>query len=76
VQLRWRGKVFFCIPNVPSQVNVRERANTAIASVVKGSISTKQLEDEFTRILFGAWRWIARKYSEQIHSKVSYCSVD
>jgi hypothetical protein len=58
------GQEFFYIPNIPSQVNVRERANTAIVTVVKGSITTKQLEDEFTRILSGAWGWTTRKVAE------------
>jgi hypothetical protein len=59
------GQGFFCIPNRPSQINVRERererANIAIVTVLKGDVPTKQLEGEFTRILSRTWRWTTRK---------------
>jgi queuine/archaeosine tRNA-ribosyltransferase len=48
----------------PSQVNIREKANTTIVTIVKGSPTAKQVEDEFTRILSGTWRWTARKIAE------------
>jgi hypothetical protein len=59
------GLVFFYIPNRPSQVNVRERDNTTIVTMLKGSLTTKQIDDEFTRILSGVWRWIARKVADK-----------
>jgi hypothetical protein len=42
---------------MPFEVNARERANTAIITVLKGSVTAKQVEDEFTRILSKKWRW-------------------
>jgi hypothetical protein len=40
--------------------NAKERVDTTIVSVLKGNVTTKQIEDEFTRILAGPWRWTAR----------------
>jgi hypothetical protein len=51
------------IPDCPSESNARERVNTA---VVKGSITAKQLEDEFSRILPEGWRWTARKVADNM----------
>jgi hypothetical protein len=34
--------------------------------VVKGSISAKQLEDEFGRILPEGWRWTTRKVADNM----------
>jgi hypothetical protein len=51
------GMTFFYISNRPSENHAKERANTAIVTVIKGSITAKQLEEEFTRILSGIWRW-------------------
>jgi hypothetical protein len=56
------GLAFFCIPNRPSMIHSRERVNTAIITVLKGSISAKQLEDEFTRIMSRVWRWTEEGY--------------
>jgi hypothetical protein len=47
------GMAFICIPNMPSQNHAKERANTVIVTVLKGSITAKQLEEEFTRIQSG-----------------------
>jgi hypothetical protein len=47
------GHSFFCIPDCPSQANSRERVNIAIVKVVKGYVTTKMIEEEFTRILPG-----------------------
>jgi hypothetical protein len=55
------GQNFFCIPDRPSQNNAKERANTAIVTILKGTITTQQLEEEFTRILSGSWRWTTRR---------------
>jgi hypothetical protein len=38
--------------------------NTAIINVVKVTVTSKQLEDEITRILPKQWRWTARKVAE------------
>jgi hypothetical protein len=46
-------------------VNMRERANTAIVTVIKGSVTAKQIEEEFTRLLSGVWRWTARKVADK-----------
>lgn len=58
------GQAFFCIPDHPSEVHVRERMNTAIITVVSGTVSAKQIEDEFTGILSGVRRWTAWKIDE------------
>jgi hypothetical protein len=42
------GLAFFCIPDIPSSANVRERSNTTVVTVIKGSVTPKQIEDEFT----------------------------
>jgi hypothetical protein len=47
------GMAFICIPNMPSQNHAKERANIVIVTVLKGSITAKQLEEEFTRIQSG-----------------------
>jgi hypothetical protein len=47
------GQSFFCILDCPSQANAKERVNTAIVKVLKGVVTTKMIEDEFTRILPG-----------------------
>jgi hypothetical protein len=39
----------------------RERVNTVIVKVLKGVVTAKMIEDEFTRILPRLWRWTARK---------------
>lgn len=58
------GQAFFCIPDHPSTQNVRERMNTAVITVVSGQVTAKQIEEEFTRILAGVWRWTARKIAD------------
>jgi hypothetical protein len=55
------GLAFFFIPNRPSHTHARERVNTTIVAILKGSITAKQLEDEFTRIMFRVWRWTTRR---------------
>jgi hypothetical protein len=55
------GQAFFCIPDRPALNNAKERANTAIVTILKGTVTAKQLEEEFTRILSGSWRWTARR---------------
>jgi hypothetical protein len=44
--------------------NARERINTTIVTVVKGNVSSKQIEEEFARILPRLWRWTIRKISD------------
>jgi hypothetical protein len=58
------GHAFFCIPDRPSHMNARERVNTAIVTVLKGEVTTKQVEDVFTRIQSGPWRWTARRVDD------------
>jgi hypothetical protein len=55
------GLAFFCIPNRPSLNHSKERVNTTIITMIKGSIIAKPLEEEFTRIMSGIWRWTGRK---------------
>jgi hypothetical protein len=55
------GQAFFVIPRCASEVNARERINTAVVTILKGEVTTKLIEEEFTRILPGIWRWTARK---------------
>jgi hypothetical protein len=58
---------FFLIPNRLSESNARERINTTVATVVKGVIYAKQLEVEFSRILFDGWRWTTRKVGDNMY---------
>jgi hypothetical protein len=58
------GQAFLCIPDRPLESNARERVNTVIITVIKGTVTSKQLEDEFTRIMPKLWRWTARKVAE------------
>jgi hypothetical protein len=58
------GQALFCIPDRPSDSNARERVNTTIVKVVKGVVTSKQIEDEFTRIFPSGWRWTTRKMSD------------
>jgi hypothetical protein len=55
------------ITNRPSESNARERINTAMVTVVKGIISAKHLEDEFSRIYSDGWRWMMRKVADNIY---------
>ncbi|TVU24463.1 hypothetical protein EJB05_26904, partial [Eragrostis curvula] len=58
------GQAFFSIPDCPSEQNAKERANTAIITVVSGKVNARQIESEFRGILSGVWRWSARQLSE------------
>jgi hypothetical protein len=57
-------QAFFCIPDRPSESNVRERINTVVVNVLKGMVTSKQIEDEFARIYPSSWRWTARKVAD------------
>jgi hypothetical protein len=63
-EIQFEGQSFFCIPDCPSQVNARERVNTTIMKVLKGNVTAKMVEEEFTRILPRQWRWTARKITK------------
>ncbi|TVU44513.1 hypothetical protein EJB05_03957, partial [Eragrostis curvula] len=54
------GQSFFCIPDCPSDINLKERSTTAIITEVSGSVNARQLEQEFKAILGNVWRWTAR----------------
>jgi hypothetical protein len=58
------GQAFFYIPNRPSEANARERVNTTIVTLLKGDVSAKQVEEEFTRIMSKQYRWTARKVAD------------
>jgi hypothetical protein len=58
----WTG--IFCIPDRPSETNVRERVNTTVVKVVKGVVTSKKVEDEFTSIFPSGWRWTTRKVTD------------
>jgi hypothetical protein len=58
------GQAFFCIPDRPSESNARERINIDVVNVVKGVVTSKQIEDEFTRIYPSGWRWTVRKVAD------------
>jgi hypothetical protein len=60
------GHAFLCILDRPFESNARERVSTAIIIVLKGEITSKQLEDEFTRIMPKQWRWTARKVADNM----------
>jgi hypothetical protein len=51
-----QGQTFFYIPDRPSG-NAREWINTTIVIVLKGEVTAKQIEYEFTRLMSGVWRW-------------------
>ncbi|TVU01395.1 hypothetical protein EJB05_53164, partial [Eragrostis curvula] len=55
------GQGFFCIPDCPSDINLKERSITALITVVSGSVTSREIETEFKELLgSNAWRWIAR----------------
>jgi hypothetical protein len=58
------SQAFFCIPARPSMSNARERSTTVVVTMIKGSVCPKQIEDEFNRILSGAWRWTVRRIAD------------
>jgi hypothetical protein len=62
------GQGFFLIPDRPSKTNVHERINTAVVTVLKGSVTSKQIENEFTRILPERWRWTVRKVADNMYT--------
>jgi hypothetical protein len=72
-----QGQTFFCIPYRPSLVNARERIDTAMVTVLNGEVTSKQIEDELTRLMSEVWRWTTHKGGrQQVHSEISYNSVD
>jgi hypothetical protein len=62
------GHAFFVIPRCPSEVNSHERINTVVVTILKGDVTVKLIEDEFARILFGVWRWTARKVVNNMYT--------
>jgi hypothetical protein len=60
------GQGFLCIPDIPSEQNARERINTIVVTMIKGVVTTKQIKEEFTRILPSAWRWIAIRVTDNM----------
>jgi hypothetical protein len=65
VLLKWRGNVSFVFLT-SLQVNARERINIVVITVLKGIVTAKQIEDEFTRILSDKWRWITHRVSDNM----------
>jgi hypothetical protein len=45
------GQTFFCILDRPSEAHARERYTTVVVTVLKGVVTTRQIEEEFSRIL-------------------------
>jgi hypothetical protein len=60
------SQAFFAIPDRPSKSNARERVNTAIITVLKGSVTTKHIEDEVHWISPSTWRWTSRRIADNI----------
>ncbi|TVU43075.1 hypothetical protein EJB05_09511, partial [Eragrostis curvula] len=59
------GQAFFCIPDCPSDVNLKERSTTALITVMSGNVTARQIEAEFKELLGSvAWRWTARSIDE------------
>lgn len=57
--------MYHSIPDFPSDITLKERSNTTIIKVISGSVTPKQLEQEFTNILgANVWMWTARKIDE------------
>lgn len=64
-----KGQSFFCIPKYPSDINLKERSSTAMIKVISGSVTARQLEQEFANILgANVWRWTARKIDDSSYS--------
>lgn len=57
---------FFFIEEHTDQKAQRERASTAIVTVIEGELTAKQIEMEFKNILSGdhTWRWSAKQIAE------------
>jgi predicted nucleotide-binding protein (sugar kinase/HSP70/actin superfamily) len=56
---------FFYIEEQIDQKITRDRASMVIITVIRGELTAKQLEMEFTSIISAeTWRWSARKISE------------
>lgn len=58
------GQAFFYMPDHLSEQHVREKMNISIVTVMSGYATAKQIEEEFTRILSGVWRWTTRKVED------------
>jgi hypothetical protein len=63
-QVEWQA--FLCIPVCPSKIHVRDRETTAVVTVIKGAVTSRQIEEEFTRILPKNWRWTARRVADNM----------
>ena len=58
-------KVFFYIEEQVDQRMLREKASTAIISVINGTLSAKEIEAEFRRIVVSdVWKWNARQIAD------------
>jgi hypothetical protein len=64
------GQGFLCIPDCPSETHARERATTAVVIVLKGVVTPRQIEEEFTRIFPKNWRWTARQVADNMFTWV------
>jgi hypothetical protein len=60
------SQAFFCIPDRPSEVHARESVTTVVVIVLNGVVSTRQIEEEFSRILPNIWRWTAERAADNM----------
>jgi hypothetical protein len=47
-------------------VNARERINTVVVIALKGNVTARLIEEEFTRLLPQSWRWTGRKVADNM----------
>jgi hypothetical protein len=60
------GHAFFLIPERPFEVHAKERSTMAVVTIVKGVVTARQVEEEFTRIHPKTWRWTACRVADNM----------
>jgi hypothetical protein len=64
--LKSMARHFFCIPDRPLEIHATERSTIAIVTIVKGVVTARQVEEEFTRIHPKTWSWMTRRVANNI----------
>ncbi|KAG2582645.1 hypothetical protein PVAP13_6KG185730, partial [Panicum virgatum] len=63
-----RQSFFYIDENIDSKSS-KDKASTAIITVVKGELSAKMIENEFQRLVSSAqWKWLAKKIEDNKYS--------
>jgi hypothetical protein len=60
------GHAFFLIPERPFEVHAKERSTMVVVTIVKGVVTARQVEEEFTRIHPKTWRWTACRVADNM----------